>query len=95
MSAILRELAEQAVSQPGRLAAVLLPYAQARGWDDTTLASMLGCAIHTLPRLLLARAPGQSPVAQQLESLAREWGADRGRLEAVLTMAYRHADRRD
>src|SRR3954471_14831859 len=87
MNVVLWELAEQAETQPGRLAAVLLPYARARGWDGPALATALDCSLYALARILLARAPAASHWEEDVAALARTWGADPGRLVAILGMA--------
>ncbi len=43
----LRELAEQAVNDPGRTASLLMLYAAARGWDEARLAEALECPLVT------------------------------------------------
>ena len=94
MNPTIRELAIQAATQPGRLASLLLPYARTRGWDDAALAAAAGCSLDVLPHLLLGRNPfasagdPDSPLWQEdLLVLARTWGIDPGRLEALLRAA--------
>jgi len=87
VSTVLQELAEQAAAQPGRLAAVLLPYARARGWDDAALAAALGCSLGALPHILLAREPAPEHLEDEAEALASLWGADPWRLVALLQVA--------
>jgi hypothetical protein len=90
MSAVLWELAEQAEARPGRLAAILLPYARMRGWDSATLAATLGCSRDALAHLLVARDPTSAMWENDVAGLARLWGADPQRLIAVLEMARHH-----
>ena len=87
MRSVLHELAEQAATQPGRLAALLLPYARTRGWDDAALARALGCSLDALPHILLAREPAPEHVEDEAKALAQTWGADPWRLVALLQMA--------
>ena len=87
MRSVLHELAEQAATQPGRLAALLLPYARLRGWDDTALAQALGCPPDALPHILLAREPAPEHVEEEAKALAATWGADPWRLVALLQVA--------
>jgi hypothetical protein len=91
MSAVLWELAEQAETQPGRLAAMLLPYARARGWDGPALAAALDCSLYALARILLAREPAASHWEEDIAAIARTWGADPGRLVSILGIAAHHA----
>jgi hypothetical protein len=86
-SSVLHQLAEQAAEQPGRLAALLLPYARARGWDDAALAVALGCSLDALPHILLARTPAPQHVEEEAKDLAVAWGADPWRLVALLQVA--------
>jgi hypothetical protein len=92
MRSVLWELAEQAERQPGRLAAVLLPYARARGWDTAALANALGCPLDALPHILVARMPEGPHWEEAAAALARQWEADPARLVSLLEMA-RHHDR--
>jgi hypothetical protein len=97
----LRELANQAVMRPERLASILLPYARARGWTQNQLATALGCSPKVLLHLLLARNPcpdstsPEDPAWQaEARALARQWELDPGRLESVLRVALHfQADR--
>lgn len=91
MRSVLWELAEQAERQQGRLAAALLPYARARGWDTAALANALGCPLDVLPHILIARVPEGAHWEEDVAALARQWGADPGRLVSVLEMARHHA----
>ncbi|HZR99642.1 MAG TPA: hypothetical protein VFE37_13095 [Chloroflexota bacterium] len=86
-NSVLLDLAEQAAGQPGRLAAILLPYAQARGWDHAALAAALGCSLDVLPRILLAREPAPEHLEEEAKALAAAWGADPWRLVALLQVA--------
>ena len=90
MRSVLWELAEQAERQPGRLAATLLPYARARGWDIVTLANALGCPLDALPHILVARAPEGAHWEEDAAALARQWGAEPERLVSLLEMARHH-----
>jgi hypothetical protein len=90
----IRELANQAATQPGRLASLVLPYANARGWDEPALAAAIGCSIDVLPHVLLGRNPfagAEDPDSslwqQDLLVLARTWRVDPGQLEAILRAA--------
>lgn len=87
MNSVLHELAEQAAEQPGRLAAILLPYARARGWDEAALAVALGCSLDALPHILLAREPAPAHLEEEAKALAGAWGADPWRLVALLQVA--------
>ena len=91
MTAVLWELAAQAETQPGRVAAVLLPYARARGWDGPALAAALDCSLYALARILLAREPAPSRWEDDVATLARTWGANPNRLISVFSMARHHA----
>ena len=90
MSAVLWELAEQAEAQPGRLAAILLPYARMRGWDAAALAATLGCSLDALAHLLVARESTSAAWRDDAASMARTWGADPARVVTVLDMARHH-----
>ena len=57
----LHYLVIEAARQPGCLAAVLIPYARAQGWDESDLAEAVGCPRATLARLLLRRRPLPPP----------------------------------
>jgi hypothetical protein len=87
VNSVLHELAEQAAAQPGRLAAILVPYARARGWDDAALAAALACTRDALPHILLAREPTPEHLEDEAKALAAAWGADPWRLVALLQVA--------
>ena len=87
MNSVLYDLAKQAAEQPGRLAAILLPYARARGWDDASLAAAIGCSLDALPHILLARQPAPEHLEEEAKALAGTWGADPWRLVALLQVA--------
>jgi hypothetical protein len=87
VNSVLHELARQAAEQPGRLAAVLLPYARERGWNDAALAAALGCSLDALPHILLAREPAPEHLEEEAKALAGAWGADPWRLVALLRVA--------
>jgi hypothetical protein len=74
----------EATRRPGFVAAVLVPYAQARGWDDSELAAALGCPPATLPRLLLRARPLPHTWDQDVATLAGACGADPAAASAVL-----------
>jgi hypothetical protein len=87
VNSVLQDLAQQAAEQPGRLAAILLPYARTRGWDDAALAAALGCSLDALPHILLAREPAPEHLEEEAKALAATWGADPWRLVALLRVA--------
>jgi DNA-binding response OmpR family regulator len=69
------------------LAAVLIPYAQAQGWDESQLAQELGCPSATLARLLLRRRPGPLTWDADIAVAAEACGADAHALDRVLRAA--------
>jgi len=87
VNSVLYDLAQQAAEQPGRLAALLLPYARARGWDDVALAVALGCSLDALPHILLAREPSADYLEVEARALADAWGAEAWRMIALLRLA--------
>ena len=95
----LRELAELAVTDPGRMASLLVPYARARGWDDASLAEALQCPLDSLPRVLVARnpfldrdGPGSGRWWQDLAGVTALWGGSARKLDTVLRAARAHQE---
>jgi DNA-binding response OmpR family regulator len=84
---LLAHLVAEATRRPGFLAAVLVPYAQAQGWDERELAAALGCPPATLPRLLLRARPLPQTWNQDVATLAEACGADPAAVGAVLQVA--------
>ena len=91
VNSVLYDLAQQAAEQPGRLAALLLPYARGRGWDDAALAAALGCSLDALPHILLAREPTAEYLEVEARALADAWGAEAWRMIALLRLASESA----
>jgi len=81
---LLAHLVAEATRRPGFLAAVLVPYAQAQGWDESELAAALGCPPATLPRLLLRARPLPPTWDRDVATLAAACGADATAVGAVL-----------
>ena len=84
---LLHDLVAEATQHPRFLAAVLVPYARSRGWDEAQLAAALGCPLATLARLLLCRRPQRLTWAMDVAAAAGACGADPAALAAVLRAA--------
>jgi CheY-like chemotaxis protein len=84
---LLAHLVAEATKRPGFLAAVLVPYAQAQGWDESELAAALGCPPATLPRLLLRARPLPYTWDRDVATLADACGADPIAVSAVVRAA--------
>ena len=84
---LLAHLVAEATRRPGFLAAVLIPYAQAQGWDESDLAAALGCPMATLARLLLRARPLPMTWDRDVASLADACGADSAAVSGVLRAA--------
>jgi DNA-binding response OmpR family regulator len=84
---LLAHLVAEATRRPGFLAAVLVPYAQAQGWDESELAMALGCPPATLPRLLLRARPLPQTWDRDVATLADACGADAAAVSAVVQAA--------
>jgi CheY-like chemotaxis protein len=81
---LLHYLVEEAARRPGFLAAALLPYARAQGWNDEDLAAALGCPRATLARLLLRPRPLPPTWDTDVAAIAEACGADATLLAGVL-----------
>ncbi len=84
---LLHHLVAEATRRPGFLAALLVPYARAQGWDEEELAHALGCPPATLPRLLLRARPLPMTWEQDVATIAQACGADPARAAAALRAA--------
>jgi CheY-like chemotaxis protein len=84
---LLAHLVAEATRRPGFLAAVLVPYAQAQGWDESELAAALGCPTATLARLLLRARPLPLTWERDVATLAAACGADSAAVGTVLRAA--------
>ena len=69
------------------IAALLVPYACARGWDGPALARELGCPLPALPRLLLCLPPRPEHFARDVAKVASYVGIDETTLTEVLRAA--------
>jgi DNA-binding response OmpR family regulator len=83
----LHALVHEASRAPEFLAALLVPYARAQGWDESELAAELGCPLATLVRLLLRRRPGPMTWEADVAIAAQACGADPSALARVLRAA--------
>jgi DNA-binding response OmpR family regulator len=81
---LLTYLVAQAANRPGFLASALMPYAEAQGWDEATLAEALGCPLATLTRLLLRPRPLPYTWDSDVASIADACGADPTALATTL-----------
>jgi CheY-like chemotaxis protein len=84
---LLHHLVAEAARRPGFLAALLMPYAQAQGWDEAALAEALGCPAATLPRLLLRARPLPMSWDEDVSTIAEACGANAASLAEVLRAA--------
>jgi CheY-like chemotaxis protein len=84
---LLAHLVAEATRRPGFLAAVLVPYSKAQGWDEGELAAALGCPTATLARLLLRARPLPLTWDRDVATLADACGADPAAVSAVLRAA--------
>ena len=84
---LLAHLVAEATRRPGFLAAVLVPYSQAQGWDESDLAAALGCPTATLARLLLRARPLPLTRERDVATLADACGANPASVSAVLRAA--------
>jgi hypothetical protein len=74
----------RATGRPTSLAAVLVPYACAHGWDGPALAQQLGCSLPVLPRLLLCLPPRPEQFGRDVAKIAAYVGIDAVRLTDLL-----------
>jgi DNA-binding response OmpR family regulator len=81
---LMHYLVEEATRRPGFLAAALMPYARAQGWDEEQLGRALGCPPATLARLLLRPRPLPMTWEADVSSIADACGADRDQLAQTL-----------
>ena len=72
---------------PASLAAVLVPYACAHGWDGPTLAQQLGCPLSALPRLLLCLPPRPESFDRDVAKIAGYVGISATTLAGLLQRA--------
>jgi DNA-binding response OmpR family regulator len=84
---LMHYLVAEAVTRPGFLASLLMPYAQAQGWDEEEFAIQLGCPRATLTRLLLRPRPLALTWAADVASIAEACGANATTLGLVLRAA--------
>ena len=86
MSDPLADLAAKAAGDPFFLASALAEYARAEGLADDRLAAHLGCPVGSLTMIRLSRAPRPDPdgFRADVERVAERFGADAGRLAAVV-----------
>jgi CheY-like chemotaxis protein len=80
-------LVQEAQRSPLFVAAVLIPYARAQGWDESELAEQVGCPPATLARLLLRRRPEPLTWEADVTVMAAACGADPRALARVLQAA--------
>ena len=85
----LAALAAKAAGDPFFLGFALAEYARAEGLTDDRLAAHLGCPVENLTMLRLCRAPRPDPdgFRADIERAAGRFGADPGRLAAVVRQA--------
>jgi hypothetical protein len=83
----IHRLVARAAQRPGFLAGILIPYAQAQGWDEADLAAQVGCPPGILPRLLLCRRPRTLAEATDVAATAAAFGADPQALLSVVRAA--------
>jgi hypothetical protein len=79
--------AARAAGPPASLAAVLVPYACAHGWDGPALARQLGCPLPALPRLLLCLPPRPEAFDRDVAKIAGYVGISAATLAGVLQRA--------
>jgi DNA-binding response OmpR family regulator len=84
---LLHYLVREAQARPGFLAALLIPYSQAQGWDEEELAQQLGCPLGTLARLLLRPRPLPLTWATDVKIIADAYGVNATALGTVLREA--------
>jgi DNA-binding response OmpR family regulator len=84
---LLHYLVAEARTRPGFLAALLMPYAAAQGWDEDEFATHLSCPRATLARLLLRPRPLALTWASDVVSIAEACGANAATLGIVLRAA--------
>ncbi len=84
---LLHHAVAEAAQHPGFLAAALVPYARAQGWDEGDLAAALNCPPATLPQLLLHRRPLPPTWETDVAVIAEACGADPQALATVLRAA--------
>jgi DNA-binding response OmpR family regulator len=84
---LLHYLVAEARTRPGFLASLLMPYAQAQGWDEDDFAIQLGCPRATLTRLLLRPRPLALTWTADVASIAEACGANAATLGMVLCTA--------
>ncbi|HZR97663.1 MAG TPA: hypothetical protein VFE37_03090 [Chloroflexota bacterium] len=77
----------RAAGHPATLAAVLVPYACARGWDGPTLARQLGCPLPALSRLLLCLPPRAEAFDRDVAKIASYVGISAATLASLLERA--------
>jgi hypothetical protein len=82
----LADLAAKAAGDPFFIGFALAEYARAEGLTDDRLAGQLGCPVGNLTMLRLCRAPRPDPdgFRADVERVAGRFGADAGRLAAVV-----------
>jgi hypothetical protein len=86
MTDLLGALAIKAVRDPYFLGFALAEYARTEELSDESLAAELGCSPENLTMLRLCRAPRPEPneFRRDIEQVATRFGADAGRLAAVI-----------
>ena len=86
MSDPLADLAAKAAGDPFFLGSLLAEYAKVEGLTDDQLAAQLGCPVGSLTMIRLCRAPRPDPdgFRADVERVAERFGADAGKLAAVV-----------
>jgi hypothetical protein len=79
--------AARAAERPASLAAVLVPYACAHGWDGPTLARQLGCPLPALSRLLLCLPPRPEHFDRDVAKIAGYVGVSETKLASIIRRA--------
>ena len=77
----------RSAGRPASLAAVLVPYAYARGWDGPTLARQLGCPLPALSRLLRCLPPRPEYFDRDVAKIAGYLAISETRLTSLLRRA--------
>jgi hypothetical protein len=90
-------LASKAAGDSYFLGFALAEYARAEGLNDDQLAAHLGCPLGNLTMLRLCRSPRPDPdgFRADVERVAERFGADPGRLAAVVRQVQAVARLRD
>ncbi len=83
----LARAARRAADRPFFLASALFAYARAEGLDEPALAARLGCAVESLPAILLCRRPTGDTFRQDVEQIAARFALDSARLAELLRLA--------